>query len=561
MNESVKYFFNRSFEVLHRRTFDSYRLMLNNPYIIFEELHVSLEKYKKKKIKHFDPTITEIGVECIELINSNHLKDLIKFDPFSKSQILELLNNSCIKQKNDNRIRSLMLMAKSVISQNKDFKGTIINRLKLLLNNHDETNWQEINALTGWLYSQLVFMGFSRYFIELRLRKCGDLIFKGGKTIDDAFDEFNKWFSNKEEEYSVYFKVKKNPAQKLKFTSSLISEKTKLLKVLEDSPHLSTKFKEKDSDETFLQLKIESHDFWAAIHQAYQIVSESLEINALHNSDNKLLIESQAVAVHNKSNKFRADTIIQTIDGFYEHNEKEFERFVSNLKKIDSSTAKEKILSAIRFYKLGTEAVELEHKILNYWIGFEQLFSAVDSKEDSINRMKTFFTSLNLSYYFQRRVSYLIAALKRNNITYKGKEIDQSIFKLTDFDSSLLSGKNPLLMNRLIMYFEFNKDKEIRKYIEVHNKRLNQHLTRIYRVRNELVHEGKTTLQLNLIVGHLRHYLLFSIEQITNEISENENVEIMDDALVYYENLMERIRNCKNLSEILSIRNYKGYME
>ena len=95
----------------------------------------------------------------------------------------------------------------------------------------------------------------------------------------------------------------------------------------------------------------------------------------------------------------------------------------------------------------------------------------------------------------------------------------------------------------------------------MHSKRLNQHLTRIYRVRNELVHEGKTKMDVKLMAGHLRHYLLFTIEQLTNEISENETVDKIDDAFVYFEILMERIKLCNNLNEIISLKNYNGYTE
>ena len=107
----------------------------------------------------------------------------------------------------------------------------------------------------------------------------------------------------------------------------------------------------------------------------------------------------------------------------------------------------------------------------------------------------------------------------------------------------------------------FNAGGELRSLLEQHIKRLEQHLTRIYRVRNELVHEGRSTVDLYLLAGHLRHYLLFSIEQITNELAENPTLDQIDDVFVYFETLLTRIKSANNIQEIFSIKQYRGYME
>jgi hypothetical protein len=533
---------------------------LNNPYIIFDELNIVADKYSKKKVKHFKPTVSDVGSEAFDFLKSPFLNNLLQFHPFSQKQITELLYNTCVNSINDKKTRSIRLISKTIQTNNSDFKGNIIDRIKVLLNEDKEENYQELDTLTGWLHSQLIFNGFSKYYIETRFRKCADSIFKKGIANSDAFDRLNTIFNNDCSSYVVYFKIKVNAEYKLKFITNSILQIENLPDLIKNSTFVNSKFKELSSDEVHIQVTVNSHDFWSAIASAQQLLTESVEINILHHSTNKITIENQAIALHLESSNFRMDTIEQEVDGFYHHNETEFNRFVENLKNIESNTAKEKITSAIRFYKLGNDSVEMEHKILNYWIGFEQLFSAIDTEEDSITRMKTFYTSLNLVYYFQRRVNYLINALDRNKLKYNRKKITSEIFQLT-FDKTKLHGTNPLYINRLENYFLINNKKEIVKYIEKHTNRLNQHLTRLYRVRNELVHEGKTKMNVRLLAGHLRHYLLFSIEQLTHELCENPNIEKIDDAFVYFENMKERIKQVENLSEILKIKEYKGYME
>lgn len=560
MNSSLKYFFNRCFEILHPQSFDSYRLSLNNPYIIFDELNAVVQKYTKKKVKHFDPTVVEVGNEALDFLTNDHLKDLLKFEPFSKNQVVGILNDSCVKSKNDKKIRSLGLISKTIIASNSNFKKAVFDRIMEIIEEDDSANYQELNSLCGWYLSQLQHLGFSRVFVESRIRKCRDSIFQGGNTAQASLTRLSGIFDLNSQDYFVFFKLKKQPEQLLKFASTKIKETNKLPKHLEDSIYLNSKFKEKTNDEIFVRVAVSQHDFWSSVIDAHQLLSASIEINTLHDSSNKILIETQAVTVHKFSKKMRVETIEQEVDGHYLHNDVEFTRFVNNLKAIESDTAREKISSAIRFYKLGNESIEMEHKILNYWIGFEQLFSAVDSNEDSINRMKTFYTSLNISFYFQRRANYLISSLERNHIKYKSRRITNAIFNGT-LDKTKLSGTNPLLLERLELYFKLNDNKEIRKYIELHAKRLNQHLTRIYRVRNELVHEGKSAMNVKLMAGHLRHYLLFTIEQVTNEIAENPTVDKLDDVFVYFENIKERIKSCNSINEIVNLKSYRGYME
>lgn len=560
MNSSTKYFFNRSFEILHSNSFDSYRLSLNNPYIIFDELYTVTDKYSKKKVKHFKPTVSDVGSEALDFLKNTFLKDLLVYDPFSQKQIIELLESTCLKEKNDKKTRSIRIISKTILNKNNDFKGVLINQIKKLLIEDKEQNYNELDTLTGWLISQLIYDGFSKYFIETRFRKCADSIFKKGVVTNDAFDRLNVIFGSKCSLYNVYIKLKVNSEYKLRFITDKINQIDNLPETVLSSQFVNNKFKELTSNEIFVRVSIEAQDFWSSISYSHQLLTESIEINILHHSDNKITIENQAVTVHSDSGKFRIDTIEQEIDGFYHHNETEFNRFVENLKNIESNTAKEKITSAIRFYKLGNDSVEMEHKILNYWIGFEQLFSAIDTEEDSISRMKTFYTSLNLTYYFQRKINYLINSLDRNNLKYNRKKISTDIF-LEKFDKTNLNGRNPLFIRRLENYFDNNTNKEIKKYVEKHTNRLNQHLTRLYRVRNELVHEGKTRMNVRLLAGHLRHYLLFSIEQLTHELCENPNIEKIDDAFVYFENMKERIKNAENYSEILKIKEYKGYME
>ena len=306
-----------------------------------------------------------------------------------------------------------------------------------------------------------------------------------------------------------------------------------------------------------MSVSISALDFQSALFDAYKIVSETIDINILHDIDNSVVVEKHALVIHSESRMYRFWPIEQSIDGFYQYNEDEFSRFTSNLRSLDeNSVAREKIKSAIRFYKLGNDSIEVEHKILNYWIGFEQLYSSVDSDEDSISRIKSYFISINCVFYLQRKTKYLINNWGRSGLTISIPEINSNILTMINNTSE------PLVKYRFKSFIDLlTTQKNISKDLNNHRSRMEQHITRIYRVRNEIVHEGRSSVDLFLLAGHLRHYLLFSIEKITNELIENPALTQLDDVFTYFESLLEQIMKAANIQEIFHIKQYDGYME
>lgn len=550
MNNSAKYFFNRCAELLHRKAFDTYRVSLHNPYTIFWELERSIGKFHKKRIKNFDPTISSIGEEAKSLIDNECIDCVFEFGSFTKNQAKGILDT-----KDGKKIRTLTLLCNTLLFENEDFKTNLFSKLKDLLLEDNDANFSLIDTYTAWLISQLIFLGYSRKFIIDYIRKSRTFI-EIGNTLEDGLGRLEKVFTYGLEKYVVIYKIKCNSDINLRITSQLITKIEKFPKAFSKNQYVSEKFKEIEKGECYFSVNVESFDFWSALKEAQPIVSETIELNILHDIDNRIVLDKQALIINSQSKKIRMSTTEENLDGFYIYQEPEFYRFVDNYKEIkEGSDDREKIRSAIRFYKLGNDSVELEHKFLNYWIGFEQLFSSVDSDEDSIRRIKSFFIPINAVFYWQRRTNYLLASLQRS-----GKAL--TVSDLISDGISTGGLLDPVIKSRLINYNSILKDhRQLKGTLENHSKRLEQHLTRIFRVRNELVHEGKSSVNLFLLTGHLRHYLLFSIEQITNELIDNPPLKNLDDVFVYFENLLTRVKSAKDITEIFNIKEYMGYME
>lgn len=561
MNILTKYFFNRCFELLNKKSFDTYRVSLHNPYTILEELWISTNNHDKKRIKNYDPTITSIGREVKLFLEIDLLYEVFVFNTFSKIQVKEIIEEKCIKSKIGEYNRTISLMTRTLLEENKNFTKTLFDKISILSNEDFETNYHKIDKFTSWLLSQLLHKGYSRKFISDSFRKANKLII-GGQTNEETLEKLASIFEKEPEEYTVIFKIKSKNILQFKSASTELSKIDVFPEEFKYKKFINAKFQELDSEEIYLKIEVITTDFWSALKIAHQLISESIEINILHQSEHKIVLENQALIYHCNSKRYRMETLDNTLDGYYDYNENEFSRFIFNYRNIKSTTAREKLRSAIRFYKLGNESIELEHKILNYWIGFEQLFSAINSDEDSIKRIKKFYVTLSCCFYLQRRVNYLLIICENKNIKFAGSKLEVSNLKNGLMDTITFENSDPLIEKRLTRYVNcFNSNHKIKEDLELHKTRLDLHLTRIYKIRNELVHEGKTSLDLNQLASHLRHYLLFSIEQITNELNENIVLNQLDDVFIYFENLFNKIIKANNIEEVFAIKEFKGYME
>lgn len=553
MAETLQFIFKRIYELLNRKTFDSYRVSVHNPLTIFSELAISIDKYNKKKVKHFDPTVTTIGEEARELIKYEFIDTVFSFGEFSKKQVENILEETCIKKKDGKKNRTLLLLCKTIEIANVDFKNQLIIEIENITNANNPDSYGKLEVLSGWLVSQLLYQGYSRKFISDRFHKCETSILHS--TSQEGFAKLKATFTKANADYHILFKVRSSQGIKLIPSSVTITEEESFPTEFQENKYINSKFKEKSDGESYFFVHVQSLDFWSALRKAHRIISETLEINTLNESEIEFLLDPRALAIHDISRHCRIQIIEELLDGAYEKNEANFTKFMSNYKSLpEGSVAKEKLRSAIKFYKLGNDSLEIEHKVLNYWIGFEQLFSSVDTDEDSIKRIKAFFITLNASFYFQRRIGYLKTSVDRCGVTLDTNEL------ITD---NPIPSNFVLIINRLNRYKLWVEDnKQISSILHAHMNRLSQHITRIYRVRNELVHEGRSeSIPLQLIAGHLKHYLLFSIEQLTNELNSNPAVQHLDDVFVYFENLVDRVLKADSVREILLMKPYEGFIE
>ena len=220
---------------------------------------------------------------------------------------------------------------------------------------------------------------------------------------------------------------------------------------------------------------------------------------------------------------------------------------------IISKDVKDRITAAIRHLRIGDCQSEIEQQFINYWIALEFIFASPSSNESTFERIKKFFIEISQACYIKRTILYL------NTWLIKAHKIDKEEYywEKADVDTFIKSIDNILLKYRLLNMKSHLRNKDsIKKYLTQHKKNLEQHITRIYRLRNELIHEAAIKQDIVNVTSNLRSYLIFVLNQLIFHFSSSnydmKSREMMQFFLTY-ENALKIISKYSDINKIVQI--------
>ncbi len=223
-----------------------------------------------------------------------------------------------------------------------------------------------------------------------------------------------------------------------------------------------------------------------------------------------------------------------------------------------SVDVRDRISSAIRHLRIGDYQAEIEQQFINYWIGLEFIFASPVSGESTFERIKKFFIMISKSCYIKCHMIYL------NNWLISSREIlhDECFW---DMDIDALTDKvgDILLKYRLknIKAHRRNKD-AVTGFLKNHERNLEQHLARIYRLRNELIHEAAIKQDIANVTSNLRSYLVFVLNQLIYCFSSDKltsPITEMSEFFLEYESslkLLEQDPKTENLMRVPYTKEY-----
>ncbi|SDG08944.1 hypothetical protein [Chitinophaga filiformis] len=538
-----RFFIEKSIELLFLGSMDSYRVKLNNPKTILKELKYCLQEYETGRIKHFHTLKAKekdkkaAVDEAISLLSSDNPNYLV-FKSISQKYLEQSLRTI-----DEFNYRKVISSIEILLSENEQYLRTVINELDSLLaiNNSSIATLEKLDHTLNILFSELINNGFSKGFLYKLVY--GTFVKSLGpeSVFNDHFQSFKTRISDSEVEHTVIFRV--DTTYKVYDAISTISISDPKLSLSDNINNIQldgmskkeelASFNATGNTRKFIHCKVKTTDYLAALKTARSVLSEYLDVINLGLSDEFLEIHNRVLVIDSRSPQsgdFQHH--VNILDGKYRVTKDRYWEFTTKLPAIlndplIANETKQKIKSAIRYLRLGNQSIEVEHKFINYWIGLEYLFSNYESQH-TINRIKEHFINAHCLAYVKRNVHHLKKNFARldNTLVPAYHSPDDSFLKEESFynEFSKLLPKFPLLAYRGMKlkqwFFKKGKTGNAKDYIRAHKEHLEIHFTRIYRLRNEIIHDAATNTNNEQITSNLRYYLTFILNELIDCLSK-----------------------------------------
>lgn len=110
------------------------------------------------------------------------------------------------------------------------------------------------------------------------------------------------------------------------------------------------------------------------------------------------------------------------IDGYFKSDSEIFDKLLQKINLINNKDkveieSKKKIMSAIRYYRTGSESPEFKTKFLNYWIGLEFIYTSFDAENKTIERIRTYLPTCHSLIYVKRNLYDFHKTLERLGVS------------------------------------------------------------------------------------------------------------------------------------------------
>ena len=516
----------RMTEILHKDTLDSYRVKANNVMSLLIEFRGVLENWTLGNIKNYQ-TVSYCLEECTDLIKKDTCLD---FSFYDKDLFIEEFSIYDKEQRADKNIlvpvtMKLKTYVEMCISINKTiYLERLLDKIRQQLffeGTIDDTNFsptlREFDAYVSSFACELLRKGFSKKYLYSFFK-----YFKQNKYRIPFREAFDKMCSTlvfgEKKRYTVVFKL--NFPHDVS-TDTTITDFPNLKASIDESMKNSIikeiGYKEEGDRIRFYIMEIDALDSAMAARLCHDELSTIFDFNL--NTFKSVEVPSTALTfcprdgIEGYNVKLEKVFILDRGDmGMSEDEHSLYEKLKSiEQNPIISQDVKDRIIAAIRHLRIGDCQSEIEQQFINYWIALEFIFASSLSKESTFERIKKFFIEISQACYIKRNILYLNTWLIK---THRIQE-DEYYWEKNDVNEFINSIDNILLKYRLLnMKSHLRNGESIKKYLAQHRKNLEQHITRIYRLRNELIHEAAIKQDIANVTSNLRSYLVFVLNQL-----------------------------------------------
>ena len=540
----INYFKQRMVEIYDRNTLDTYAVRTCNTMSMLLEAKEMLNGWLVGNVKRGE-TVGLCIDELIKLISYDKWLDDSVYDRSKLKAHLEayakgvkqIKDTKDKKEKDYNDARNTLYIINQYITQNdSSYLITLLNAIEMELLttmtfNEDEFSktLDNLDTMLSLMASELLRRGYSKIFLYKYFT-----FIKRGSAEDEPFEVVYHKLKSRLGNVSFFSDV---VIIRLHFKSEIIPQMANMVEDIPDEYQSVMNdamkgFTKKHPKNRFYIVNIQAPDTNAALQKARLQLSQALDRNDM----GLLEISNQGIVGYKDNN----NNWTFHMQHYYDLSKKLPQGDNNNnslsdtIQQIDSSEhiskeVKERLNTALRHLRVGDNQVEIEQRFLNYWIGLEFLFSTPRSGDSTFSRLKEKFPKLMTLYYLKRNVSSLDKWLIEKGLIETNFSIGtineaelEAIFEATT--QELLKYRIKSMKSHLL-----NRDK-VKKYIENHIQNLEWHLSRIYHLRNELVHEAAIKQSIVGVTSNLRDYLVFMLNLLL-DYCYSQNAKPLNDAI------------------------------
>lgn len=562
--ELQSYFKERVIELFHKNTLDSYRVRSHNAFSLLKELKELIIGWKRNRIKQFE-TVQLCIQETKDSISQDECLD---FSFYSKNLfLLDLEEYAKSGEKDLLRSNKILFTIEKAITHNADkYLPNLLHSIEEVIFNEEEFNKEQFiptiqtldNNITA-LCCELIHRGYSKIYLYGLATKLS----KGGDSFRNRFENLKEKFTNPiSKKYIVIFRLHIPERTSLGQDFPELSQEISSDYLNENIEQKFKAFIKPNTSTRFYIHKCKAVDPISAIKTTKAELASLLDILHLGMSSLNVEIPNTAlVLIKQRNNTYASERNTQfLLDGNYSNDLSLSAHFKENIAQINknaliSQDVKDRLDSALRHLRIGNTNVELEQRFINYWIALEFIFSSSETNENTYTRLKTHLINILTCCYAKRNLLVL------NESLIQKRRIDSGTFywEKDDIDDFINNESSLLLKFRLLkmksrLFTEYRDKKKT--FIENHEKNLSRHIARIYRMRNELIHEAAIKQDIENVTSNLRYYLVFLLNQMIVYFSNIEPCSKpvgLEDYFYEYEMWKKRIKENWDFNTLMAV--------
>ena len=522
------FFYQRWSELLNPRTLDSYQYSILNSHAALQE---TLDVIEGIKLGQVDYANLKVCItETLELIKKDEIIEL-----HAKNLKNRLLHHLYITPKSkDDNVKPYLMRIEYQIRYvlkllNGQYKIWIIEALKQAIDNNAVA---EIDKYASSLASECISQGWSPRGLYSKRK-----LLEGESSFEEKWTNFINIVSSDVQEFKLFFKFDIERGTRYEDILSISELDMQIIlghEIINEYKHhnISSKVAK---EQYYIKCPIKAYDEFAATIEALEKIGNQLNLTSFFNIISPwpskvptvILIDNDRVENIDLTNILQINDYVDSSLSIFNTAKRIF-----SSPKI-SEAAKRKLEGAFIYSNLSKLSWFQEVKYLNLWVAIES-FVNTGVENSIIGHLKTFVPPAICIRYIFRLFRNFAEDCERCNVFVtkpNGEKIDFnqesktemvreliSVFRSEEYYSNLLKQceKNCLLHYRCrCLHNETTNMESVRILLVEHNKRIEWHLQRLYRIRNQITHNAYSSTKLiSPYIKNLSEYLSILIIEV-----------------------------------------------